>query len=161
MRGFIVVIVILALSAGLYLLLLAPEAPASAVLEEIVQAEAQLLGALSGSSENSKTPLVDFEEARATYWVGSSPVNNAASPQVPERVVVRFMVPLTPPSVIQVTHDGKSATAGAPEYYGDRLSLSVPLAQDQGAGAYAVTYIACSSEQECSAGRFGFNVRLP
>lgn len=99
-----------------------------------------------------------FTEQKAAHFVRSEPANNASLSTVPDTVTIFFNFTLSTESTISVDADGEPLGVTLPTLSADRLSMSVPVDNRNGAGAYGVTYRACWPDGSCDDGAFGFNV---
>jgi methionine-rich copper-binding protein CopC len=99
-----------------------------------------------------------FTERKAAHFVRSEPANNAGLAAAPESVTIFFDFTLSTESTISVDADGEPLGVALPTLSADRLSMSIPVDNRNGAGAFSVTYRACWPDQSCHDGAFGFTV---
>ncbi len=127
--------------------------PASAPTSDALKLNASLYDAISTGSSQS------FTEVRVASFVRSLPPNNAILAAPPNTVSVVFSAVLGPSSSIIVTNaDNQPVSLGRASISDDRLSMTVLLTSNV-AGPLTVEYHACSLENTCATGRFGFSVR--
>lgn len=102
-----------------------------------------------------------FSEQRTDSFVSSSPAHNAVLTKSPNTVQVVFNQSLAPSSSLSITNaDGQPVQLGRATFSNDRMAMTTLLLKNV-SGPLSATYYACTPDNQCSTGSFGFIVESP
>lgn len=156
MKGALFALTTIVATIAFYFLFLSPESSFTNTATLNANITNELV--TGASNANVPPPIGHFKEVTTPTWASSTPKNNAVVHGFPTVVIVRFRAPIVSGSTITVDKDGQPVDTIPAVISSDSLSLFISFPQQAGPGQYTARYQACTDQEVCAGGSFGFTV---